>query len=70
MSYRMIHRVKAYDGADDEHVLEVFMKSVGAPYVVMVDGAFYSTCEGMSEARDEIADVIWWFGWKTTKPVA
>ena len=70
MAYRIAYRVEVYDGEDNEHVLEVFKKPSGAPYVVMVDGAFCATCESMSEARDEVNDIIKWFGWKTTKPVA
>ena len=51
----------------ESHVLEAFRFE--GHYIVMVDGAFYASCENMREVDEEFEDMIRWFGWTTNDPV-
>ena len=66
-----IHSIRAYEKHTGEpHDFEAFSKNDGgAPYVVLLDGAFLDTAESGQEIHDEIADAIKWFGWVRTNPI-
>lgn len=56
----------------EAHVFEVFKRikpKGGAPYMVMLDGAFLATTESQAEAEDEVKDAIRWFDWTYISPL-
>ena len=66
-----IYSCKVYEKFTGEaHLFEVFDSSVknSAPYVILLDGSFFSTAENGPEIGDEIENTVSWFDWTRTNP--
>lgn len=72
------YKTTAYEPDGTAHTFEAFSTYKktpgfrgynGAPYTVLLDGAFLATCESGAEIGEEIEDTIRWFGWQRTCPV-
>ena len=64
-----LNTVTAYGATGERHTFEAYAKTTGAPYIVMLDGAFLATCESGAEIGEEIEDTIRWFNWQRTCPI-
>ena len=63
---------KAYEKYTGEsHLFEVFESNIqnSAPYVILLDGAFFATAESGEENGEEIEATITWYGWIRTSPI-
>lgn len=61
-----IYQKTYYENNGKEHEFEAFSNDYenGAPYTIMLDGAFLATVEKSLDIVDEIKDVASWYGWK------
>lgn len=63
MRYIMIEEVGAYENDGHRHQIEVVLRVNDNSYIILVDGAFYADASNIAKARDEVEDIIRWFGW-------
>lgn len=69
MREKLISKQHAYEKHDGtSHVFEIFEKSAGAPYFILLDGCFLCTAENGPEIAEEVESTIRWFDWTRINP--
>lgn len=70
--FELIQKTVAYEKHDGTpHIFEVYRQNLenAAPFVVMLDGAFFATEEYGVEIAEEIESTIKWYDWSRKTPI-